>query len=295
MGSAQVTLRIADLSISVAGDAALLEALTSDRYSSFRCIEASPDLRISLRDSLRDLSITLPPPEDMVFDSGTVWSLYESGNRISILLRSPVEGGLPYRLATFDKGLRNGEIATISGSGAATACNGYDPMEFPLSEVLTVCLLARGRGLMVHACGISLDGRGILFPGNSTDGKTTMARLWQDSASILNDDRIILRPSRGRILMYGTPWHGDLTDVSAEGAELGSLYFLSHGDENRAVRVTGAKAVSMLLKRSFLPLWSPDGMDFSLDFCCSLESSVRCSELSFVPDDRVVDYIRCRD
>jgi hypothetical protein len=295
MGSVQVTLRIADLTIGVVGDSNQLEALNSERYDCFRCIETSPDLRITLKDSIYDVSDVLPPPEDKVFDTGTVWSLYESGNSISILLRSPGQGGLPYRLATFDRDLRNGEIVTIAGAGAAVGYTVYDPLEFPLSEVLTVCLMAQGRGLMVHACGISLDGRGILFPGNSTHGKTTIARLWKGSATILNDDRIILRRSGDRILMYGTPWHGDLSDVSAEGAELRSLYFLFHGNENRISRVTGAKAVSMLLKRSFLPLWSPAGMEFSLDFCSRLESTVTCNELSFVPDSSVIELIRCRD
>ncbi len=295
MSSAQVTLRIADLTIGVVGDSDKLEALNSDRYSSFRCIETSPDLRITLNDAICNASDILLPPEDEVFDTGTVWSLYESGNSISILLRSPGQGGLPYRLATFDKDFRNGEILTISGSGAAVGYTGYDPLEFPLSEVLTVCLMAQGRGLMVHACGISLDGRGILFPGNSTHGKTTIARLWKGTATVLNDDRIILRHSGDRILMYGTPWHGDLSDVSAEGVELSSVNFLFHGNENRISRVTGAKAVSMLLKRSFLPLWSPAGMEFSLDFCSRLESTVPCNELSFFPDSRVVELIRCRD
>jgi len=293
MNFSQVTLRIADLTIGVVGSSNQLEALNSDRYSSFRCISSSPDLRITLNDSPCDASDILPPQQNKVFDTGTVWSLYESGNNVSILLRSPGQGGLPYRLATFDRDFRNGEIVTITGSGAATGYADYDPLEFPLSEVLTVCLMARGRGLMVHACGISLEGRGILFPGNSTHGKTTIARLWKGTATILNDDRIILRRSGDRILMYGTPWHGDLSDVSAEGAELGSVNFLFHGKKNRINRVTGAKAVSMLLKRSFLPLWSPAGMEFTLDFCNRLESAVTCNELSFVPDSRVVEFLTC--
>jgi hypothetical protein len=147
---------------------------------------------------------------------------------------------------------------------------------------------------MVHACGISLDGRGLLFAGNSTDGKSTIAGLWKESARILNDDRIILRRTDEGIRMYGTPWHGDISDVSAGGAELEAVYFLSHGSANLIENESGAGAMSKLLKRSFLPLWSREGMDFSLDFCSYLVSTVPCSTLAFVPDSSVIELLKCR-
>jgi len=267
MNSERVTLRIADLAISVTGDKDQLKTLNSERYMSFHCIDEDPDLCLNLRTSTLNSTELLPKPEDMLFDSGTVWSLFDSGEKVSILLRSPVEGRLPYRLATFDRHLTSGEIITVAGSEGAASERGYDPLEFPLSEILTVCLLARNRGLMVHASGIISNGIGYLFPGNSTDGKSTIAQIWKESGStVLNDDRIILLYSESGFRMYGTPWHGDLSDVSAEGTTLRSVNFLSHGEVNRIESVTGAEAVSMLLKRSFLPLWSPEGMGFTLDF-----------------------------
>lgn len=292
----QVTLKIADFTIRISGKSSSLQSLRSARYSDFLCSDPEPDMRITIRDSLRDISEISLPDKDSIFDSGTVWRLYESSDAVSLVLRSPVGGELPYRVAVFDRDLTSGEIASIAGSDAeAEDRSQYDPLEFPLSEVMMVYLLSMGHGLMIHACGISDSGRGLLFPGNSTDGKTTMALQWKDSAKVLNDDRIILRPSEKGFLMYGTPWHGDLSDVSAEGVVLESVNFLRHGDMNASERIAGAKAASMLLRRSFLPLWSSAGMEFSLDLCSKLENSVPFHEIHFVPDERVVDYIRCRN
>jgi hypothetical protein len=146
---------------------------------------------------------------------------------------------------------------------------------------------------MVHACGIDDGGRGYLFAGNSTHGKTTTARLWRDQATILNDDRIVLRQREGRTWMYGTPWHGDYRQVSPQGVPLEKIFFLRHGEENRASRVAGVAAASMLLARCFPPLWDAEGMGFSLDFCAQVVDSVPCYELGFVPDERAVEYVRC--
>ncbi len=296
MSKDQVTLKIADFTFCISGSCSSLQALRSARYRDFLCSDREPDIRITIRDSLRDISEISLPDEESIFDTGTVWRLYESSHSMSLVLRSPVGGPLPYRVAIFDRDLTTGEIASIAGSDAETEDRSqYDPLEFPLSEVLMVYLLSKGNGLMIHACGVSDNGRGLLFPGNSTDGKTTIAMQWRGSAKVLNDDRIILRPSEKGFLMYGTPWHGDLSDVSAEGVVLESVNFLRHGEVNVSRKVTGAEAVSMLLRRSFLPLWSSTGMEFSLDLCRKLESSVPFHEIHFVPDERIVDYIRCRN
>ena len=46
--------------------------------------------------------------------------------------------------------------------------------------------------------------RGFLFAANSTHGKSTTARLWRDQATVLNDDRIVLRRREGRRAERGT-------------------------------------------------------------------------------------------
>jgi hypothetical protein len=117
--------------------------------------------------------------------------------------------------------------------------------------------------------------------------------LWQGRATILNDDRIILRRREGRFWMYGTPWHGDYGGVSSQGVSLEKVFFLNHDIENHAQRKEGVAAASMLLARCFPPMWDGPGMGYTLDLLGELAQAVPCYDLGFVPDGRVVDLIRC--
>jgi len=226
-----------------------------------------------------------------VFDSEGPWSLYRINGKNAIILGELVSDSLPSRIALFDNDMREVEIY----SEIERLPNGLlpDPLQYPLAEILMICLLAQGRGLMVHACGIDDGGHGYLFAGNSTHGKSTMAKLWKDHGIILNDDRIIVRQRGGRFWMYGTPWHGDYTGVSAQGVPLEKIFFLNRGDVNSIRRLEGAAAVSKLLTRCFPPLWHEVGMRFTLDFCAKVVSHVPCYELGFVPNNDIVDFVRC--
>jgi hypothetical protein len=168
-----------------------------------------------------------------------------------------------------------------------------DPFEFPLSEILMVCYLAKGHGIMVHACGVMDNQQGYLFNGNSTHGKSTTAQLWQKHARILNDDRIIIRKEDGILKMFGTPWHGAFPGIAALSIPLKKIFFLRHAKENKIVPKSGSSAASMLFSRSFPPFWDPGGIDYTLNLCAEIVTSTPCYEFGFVPDESVVDFIRC--
>jgi hypothetical protein len=248
---------------------------------------SEPDVRIQLHYAgIPHLQLD---DAEMLFDSGATWSLYRQGARRVFVLRSEPAGAEAYCVAVFDAQFKHGNVFTrILPNGTIP-----NPLEYPLSEVLMVCLLAQGRGLMVHACGVNDRGHGSLFAGNSTHRKSTMARLWREHATILNDDRIVLRRDGAKIWMYGTPWHGNYSEVSPQGIALDALFFLRHAEANEAVPLKPAQALSMLLTRSFPPLWDAAGMEFTLDFCAQVVASVPCSELGFVPTPEIVDYVRC--
>ena len=181
---------------------------------------------------------------DKIFDSGGVWQLYrtvgpssagpatagvgpiarhvvgpglapassEPSLEPNYLFRftSPFYGPMPYKQARFNADFTAGEI--VLHGDYFDRDQGANALEYPLDELLMVNLLARGRGVEVHACGVEdSDGRGYLFVGQSGAGKTTIARLCENAggAQVLSDDRIILRSLDGRIWMYGTPWQGE--------------------------------------------------------------------------------------
>jgi hypothetical protein len=213
-----------------------------------------------------------------VFETGGVWQLYRKALQWGVSLGSPVLGDGPYQIAIFDDDFLSGEIITDTSKFAA----GYVPfpLRYPLAEVLMINLLGRGRGVLVHASGA---------------GKSTTARIWEnvEGATLLSDDRVILRKRNGRFLIYGTPWHGDARAVSPEVVPLTDIYILEHAEENKVEAVKPIQATSQLFVRSFPPFWDQAGVDYSLGFLAELSQAVPCQTLGFVPDAGMVDFIRC--
>jgi hypothetical protein len=70
------------------------------------------------------------------------------------------------------------------------------------------------------------------------------------------------------------------------------MFFLKHGEKNSAVPRKGAEAVSMLLTRSFPPLWDQNGMDYTLGLLDRMASKLPCYELHFLPDKKIIDFVR---
>lgn len=287
----QVTFQIAKIPFSILIDAQLDSTNLEDKYKDF-LFTGEPEVSINAR--YKGLPEVPIEDADIIFDSEMVWSLYRRNDQYIFLLQSPVLSPQLYRIARFSNDFRQGQVFSNPITPADNN-NSYfpDPLEFPLSEVLMVCLLAQGRGIMMHACGIDDGGRGYLFAGNSTHGKSTLARIWQDHATILNDDRIVLRLREGRFWMYGTPWHGDYTGISPHGVPLEKVFFLHKAPANAVHKKQGVTAASMLIARAFPPLWDDAGMSFSLDFCARLTENVPCYSLDFVPDHDIVDFVRC--
>ena len=169
-----------------------------------------------------------------------------------------------------------------------------DPLTGPTLELLMVTYLGQKRGVITHSCGITLNGKGVLFVGESGAGKSTLARLWgkEKDVEILSDDRTIIRERGGNFWIYGTPWHGDAGFASPQGARLESIFFLRHGRTCSIRRVRGVDSVSRLLTCTFPSYWDPDGMSLTLDMLSDLVSAVPCHDLTFTPDRRVLYLVR---
>jgi hypothetical protein len=121
-----------------------------------------------------------------------------------------------------------------------------------------------------------------------------MARLWRqdEEVVILNDDRIILRHIEGQLWMYGTPWHGEAGLAHPGRVPLTRIYFLRHGHKNERVPLRVADAVGRLFAHSFPPFYSLAGIDFTLGFFEEVVAAVPCDDLTFLPDRRVIEFIR---
>lgn len=231
--------------------------------------------------------------DEEVFESGGVWHQYENEDKYIIVLSTPaVSNGDPYKIAILSKDFSEGDIY-INKEIVSTENLQY-PLEFPLDELITVNLLCQGRGIEVHSCGVIDNGEGILFIGVSGAGKSTLANLWKEhpEATLLSDDRIIVKKEDNGFMMYGTPWHGDAYISTAQSAPIKRVCFIVQSHENYIKEITEVDAFSRLLVRCFPTFWNEKGMDFIMQLGSEICKEIDTYEFGFLPDQTAIDFIR---
>ena len=283
--------RIGEVSLGLNGDSFL--PVFGPQIELFRSESASCDIEISLQWAER-LSQLVGQP---LFDSGSVWKLYEDGGCLTFDFVSPAIGPEPYKRLHVDREFREGRILLNQNCFPDPAtCN---PLEYPLDELVVMHRLGRERGVEVHAAGMrDSEGTGYLFLGHSGAGKSTTTCLWnqQHSMTVLSDDRIILRETDGEIWMHGTPWHGEAAFAAPERARIDRLFILEHAPEsaiaNRITPIRGGRAVGEIMARSFLPFYDAVALENTMSFLQEIVAAIPCYRLEFRPDGTAVEAVR---
>jgi hypothetical protein len=235
-------------------------------------------------------------PGDLIFDSRGLWKLFRNSEGFCFRFTSDFVGRFPYKQAIVAPDFKSGHLEMSREYFAAELP--LNPLEYPLDELLWIHRLSMGEGVELHGCGvIAPDGRGLLLAGHSGAGKSTSSRMWsqQAGARVLSDDRIILRREKGRVWMYGTPWHGDAGIAAADRWPLDGIFVLAHGDRNALHPLSRTAASAELYARSFVPHHSSDAVAFNLEFLSEVAANVPCSEFSFVPDISAVEVLLRED
>jgi hypothetical protein len=265
------------------------------------------DIRITWADSL------CPPSGPQLFDSGSLWRVYEDRTGFQFDFTAPILGKQPYKRLIVDGQFRR---ARLQMNAECFVCTGYAvaPLEYPLDELLIMHRLTQEKAIELHGVGIvGPDGASNLFVGHSEAGKSTTARLWTShhDVRVLSDDRIIVREHRVRdenvrddelcedelrkdatqIFMYGTPWHGEAAFALPDRAPLQRIFILEHGCGNVITRLSRSQTVAELFARSFVPFHRHEYVDSALRFLERVADSVACYRYAFEPDESAVDRI----
>jgi hypothetical protein len=227
-----------------------------------------------------------PPRGERLFDSGGVWRMFAEDDGVRIECQTDVVGPEPYKVSTFNSDFTRGTIRV-------SLTRPHDPLEYPLDELLVANLLARGRGVELHGCGvIDHSGRGHLFVGQSGAGKTTTARMWGDDArEIISDDRVIVREIDGELRMFGTPWHGEAELASPSSAPLTGVYLLTQAAENELRELPPAVAVARLFGCTFPPFHDAAAIEFTMSMLERIVSRVPVREFRFTLDRNALKLI----
>ncbi len=165
--------------------------------------------------------------------------------------------------------------------------------DYPGLQLILIEWLSANQGGLLHACGVVDAGQGLLLVGPPGVGKSTSARLWHSAgASILSDDRVIVRWHADQLWAYGTPWYSSAGLIAAQAAPVRAICYPSHGQTNQATRLSSAQALRHWLPEQFLPLWNPIALDQALELADYATSKVDQWHLAFVPDSEVISYVR---
>ena len=278
MQGKNVVIRIADVAISIEGETS---GEIASAYLPF-IGQGKPDISLRLHRGIPEIVVG-----EKVFECPPIWTLYRE-NGTSVIRLFPEMGDLQ-RVLFFPHPLKHADLYF------AHNCTRFiDPYFGPTIELLLMHYLAQEKGVTLHACGIVLEDKGILFLGESGAGKSTLARMWdqESGVDILSDDRVIVRRQGPEFRVYGTPWHGEATFGSPREAKLERIFFLRQGQKNSLKEMKGLDTLSHLLTCSFSPLWDSQAMEFVLTFFSQLAAQVPCQELSFRPEKSALALVK---
>jgi len=167
------------------------------------------------------------------------------------------------------------------------------PFHHPQDRAIVLGRFCHLRGVMIHSSCVWVDGKVLLFFGVSGAGKTTIARLWRsDGATILNDERNLIRVRGDAVWAGASPWHGEENKVNAATGPLAAAFFLKQSATNALRPMPPTESLTRLLTAAFIPVFVPDGPGKVLDACGTIAERVPSYELSFTPDKRALDLCR---
>jgi hypothetical protein len=169
----------------------------------------------------------------------------------------------------------------------------YDLYKLIFNRFLLQHTFINHHGLIIHAAGGSVHGKGMVFPAVSGTGKSTLSHLLLPfpENQLYSEERIIMRKMDDGWQLWGTPWKGTGVIARNESAPLSALVFLSQAPQTKISELTPSAALRRLLETVSIPWYSQEWTDKGLAVCESLLRDIPAFELAFRPDQTAVQAV----
>lgn len=168
-----------------------------------------------------------------------------------------------------------------------------DPYRSAAESLLLQHSFINHHGLIIHAGGGSIHGKGIVFAGTSGAGKSTLSELLDSSPNnrLYSDERLVVRSVDEQWNVWGTPWQGTGSIARNETSPLSALVFLRQAEETKITQLTPSAGLHRLLQVVSVPWYSEEWTNKGLTVCESLIQDIPMFELAFRPDQTAVDAV----
>lgn len=206
-----------------------------------------------------------------------------------------------HRIALFSPDLRAGMIYSPERERSRVLRRGWHSLSlFPTDQIWLAPLLARNGCVLVHSAAAIVDGAGFIFAGHSGAGKSTTMELLKAArakgaldATILCDDRNIIRSEDDGFRVFGTWSHGTTSDVSPESAVLAGILFLEQDAVNRIEPLADRKDIwkrllSTLIRAAVTAEW----WRAELDILEGIVAKVPCYLMRFDASGGIVPSLK---
>ncbi len=229
-----------------------------------------------------------------LFDTEESWSVYlNESKQYVFVLSPPALSGRTVWSAHCSRDFRDISIFLDDpyASRADADPGMLTPFSYPLDQILLMFYLSRMKGGIIHAAGLTLEGKGYIFPGKSGAGKSTLSRQFLEDTryDILSDDRIIIRNMKNVFTQFGTPWPGEAGIAVNTAAPLEGIFFLSKSEAQGFEEISPREAVERLLPVVSIPWYDKKVMTRILEFCDDLAARVPAYIFHFRPEPGIAE------
>jgi hypothetical protein len=148
-------------------------------------------------------------------------------------------------------------------------------------RVFLSCRLARRGGLLVHSAGLSVGGRGFVFPGRTGAGKSTLSMI-AGHKRVLADEVVYIGREKGRLVARGTPFMGEFRHGGLNVTlPLAGLFFIRRSRIPGTSAITPSEAMGLLMRDILFFSAEPELCEAVLRTAFDLCTGVPCREFAF--------------